>query len=391
VNILLVSSDYPPNSGGIAAHVQNLGRALAANGESVTALGGYLQESVAPAACNDLESLREILVYRGGRKYFRSLKFIIRAGQAVRELSRQKWDVVHFHNFYPDGILFSLLPMVRARSTVMTNHSSDFLIALESKRNLAPLRFIIRNVNGVIGPSAELAEKSRAITNGHQSIRYIPNGVDCERFSPGPVVELPQKVRSLYPARPIILATRRHDSSKCGLEYLIRAMPSVLARHASAALVLVGDGDQTPTLKALTSSLAIENSVYFCGSVPNASLPSFYRAAYCSVLPSLYEAVSLSGLESQASGCPVIGTTVGGIPEFITHSETGLLVPPRNPGEIADALNFLLEHREHREAMASKGVARVNRFFSWRTVAQCTSDFYHETLSGANSRRTSAS
>ncbi|MGH9428815.1 MAG: glycosyltransferase [Terriglobia bacterium] len=93
-------------------------------------------------------------------------------------------------------------------------------------------------------------------------------------------------------------------------------------------------------------------------------------------MPSLYEAVSLSGLESLSCSVPVIGTRVGGIPEFVLHEDTGLLVEPRSPEALADILITILAHPELRAYMSRRGRALAFEYYSCDPVARRTLDFY---------------
>jgi len=105
-------------------------------------------------------------------------------------------------------------------------------------------------------------------------------------------------------------------------------------------------------------------------------LPKLYSLAEFSLLPSIYEAVSLSGLESLACGTPVIGTNVGGIPEFIKNGKTGFLVEPKSSQAIADAANRMLDTPELLSQMRRDCREFVVSDFSWRSVAKKTIAYY---------------
>ncbi len=301
-----------------------------------------------------------------------------RARGALSDAGPIPWDIVHFHNFLPDGLLLGAWRGARVR--IMTNHSSWFLVDVERNRRRRRLRWLTRGVHGIIGPSRELAEKSAWIGRPGQAIEYIPNGVDPDRFTPEGDGEIPALPRDIPRSSPIILSVRRHDPSKSGLPYLIQAMPEVLRGRPEAILCLVGDGPETPLLKRLAADLVPGPSVRFLGRVPNENLPPLYRAACLSVLPSLYEAVSLSGLESLACGRPVIGTRLGGIPEIVLDGRTGILVPPRSAPALATAILDLLTNDDRRRAMGEQGRRLVTADFSWRAVAGRTMAFYRRCL-----------
>lgn len=79
-------------------------------------------------------------------------------------------------------------------------------------------------------------------------------------------------------------------------------------------------------------------------------MPKYYAASDIVVLPSLKKATSISGLEAMACGKPLIGTNVGGIPQIIQDSITGMLIQPRDQDSLANAVNILLKMRQKEQA-----------------------------------------
>ncbi len=92
--------------------------------------------------------------------------------------------------------------------------------------------------------------------------------------------------------------------------------------------------------------------------------------------PSLYEPLGIVNLEAMACGTAVVGSAVGGIPEVVADGQTGLLVPPGDPGALAAALNALVADPERAAALGRAGRARAVAEFSWATIAQQTVRLY---------------
>ena len=376
MKVLLFSGDYWPDPGGIAAHVYYISRALADAGAHVTVIGGHRAPILHPSDKPSGEgTFREITIQRTGPPFLRGVMFLLRAWNALRRLSREDWDVIHFHNFVPDGLLLGLFRWPSASCRVMTNHSDLLLKTLDRGRSSFLFRQVVRSADGIIGPSPELCDRSAAIRHPGQVVTYIPNGVDLRRFTPGSPSRESYRLLCASPEQKIILAVRRHDP-KCGLAYLLQAVPSIASRHPEAVFCLIGDGEQTRQLKQMAAELNLGEAVRFLGRMSHDVLPLAWRAAYVSVLPSAYEAVSLSGLESLACGVPVVGTNVGGIPEFVKSGHTGLLVEPFSSEALAEGLNYMLDHPGERERMAVESRALVSRSFSWAAVAARTLAFY---------------
>ena len=121
----------------------------------------------------------------------------------------------------------------------------------------------------------------------------------------------------------------------------------------------------------------------FLGNVPNPQMPLIYRAADISVLPSFMEATSITGLESMATGLPLVGTRVGGIPVLIEDGTSGRLVSPGKPGEIAAAIDQLVEDAALRKAMGQAGRRSAVENFSWGHIAEQTVEVYRKYMRSA--------
>ena len=143
--------------------------------------------------------------------------------------------------------------------------------------------------------------------------------------------------------------------------------------------LIAGDGAEMGKFSQEVIRLAIADKVIFAGRVPNTEMPKYYAASDVVVLPSLKEATSIAGLEAMATGKPLVGTNVGGIPQIITDGETGILVPPRNPDELAHAIVFLLNDDGKRAAMGLNARKRAESEFSWQIIAGKTQNIYHRT------------
>lgn len=133
-------------------------------------------------------------------------------------------------------------------------------------------------------------------------------------------------------------------SGEKGHRCLLRALAEVNRRDARCTLDVVGTGPLENTLRAEAAALGLRDQVRFLGQVPfGPELFSVYQRACALVVPSLTEGVPQVMLEGLAIGLPIIASAVGGIPAFLTHGQTGLLVPPRDVpalvGEIARVLN----------------------------------------------------
>jgi glycosyltransferase involved in cell wall biosynthesis len=164
------------------------------------------------------------------------------------------------------------------------------------------------------------------------------------------------------------LAVGRLDPSK-GFDDLLRAVALVRQRGLEVDVALVGDGEQAGALRRLAGSLGIADRVDFLGWLPFAAVPDAMRDATMLVHPScgLGDAVPTVIKEAMALGAPVIGTTAVGIPELLDQGRCGLLVPERNPEQLADAIARLLADAQLRQRLGHAARAFAERTFDqWR-------------------------
>lgn len=204
-------------------------------------------------------------------------------------------------------------------------------------------------------------------------IVVIPNGVDLTRFAATvatPPVELPD-------SGPIVGCVGRLSGKK-GHTDLLEAAALVLRRRPGTTFVFVGDGTLRSQLRAQADGLGLNGQVRFVGHVSD-PVPLLYRMNLF-VLPSRIEGMSNALLEAMAANRAVVATSVGGNPEVVVDGVTGLLVPPRDPARLADAVVTLLGDPERASAMGAAGRARVEACYSVQAMLRQMEELYRREL-----------
>lgn len=140
----------------------------------------------------------------------------------------------------------------------------------------------------------------------------------------------------------IIISPGRLIPIQKGFEYLIQAIPGVLANHPDIHLLIVGDGIIRKDLEQLAAILGISGNVSFTGWRDDTQA-LLYASDIC-VVPSLWDPLPRTILESMMVGTPVIASRVDGIIEAINHGEDGLLVHPASAEELTDAMNYMIDN-----------------------------------------------
>jgi glycosyltransferase involved in cell wall biosynthesis len=295
-------------------------------------------------------------------------------------------DILHVHSFWPDLLATKHLhPMVKI---VHTAHESLFLKMANDPRYHRRLRFIVSNLDGVIGPSDELVAVARAFGVPAARTMFLPNGVDADKFSPAVKGIIREQFR-LGAATHIVLCPRRLVP-KNGVNYLIESIPRILQAHSETVLVIVGDGPERSRLETQAADLKIQDSVIFAGGISNDDINRYYADADLVVLPSLKEATSISALEAMSCAKPVVASDVGGLPYLVNDGVTGSLVPPANADALSNAVSALLGSPERRITMGTAARAKVLEDLTWDQIARRTEEFYTRVLTQPGNGRHAA-
>ncbi len=378
----MVSDDYLPNPGGIAAHVYELVRELAQAGHQVDLLAGH-SHLLAGQPIPPLPAGARLLLNRPYRRnYFGYIVNTFRVYFDIRrQLGRDRYDIVHWHNLAWEtwGVRFA----ARGLPRVFTNHSSGFLRRMKSPwRRKFQMPLMLSMADTILTPSTELLEKSVEARYPRDRIHYIPNGVNTRDFCPGARDPDLLKAYGLVAGDQVVVVPRRLDP-KNGVDVLVRAVADVKEALPQLKVLLVGDGEQKPELVALSNKLGVRDRVIFCGSQPRLAMPPHLRLADLAALPSRAEAVSLAGLEAMACGLPVVGSRVGGIPEFVFDGANGKLFPVENHRRLGEILVEMFSKRASILEMGLRARESVTENFSWIRCAARTVQAYESTLASA--------
>jgi glycosyltransferase involved in cell wall biosynthesis len=169
-----------------------------------------------------------------------------------------------------------------------------------------------------------------------------------------------------------------------GQEWLLRAMPRVLERLPGTTCALIGDGPERGRLESLAAELGLGDRVAFLGTVAN-PLERVSRAGVF-VLPSVSEGLPLAILEAWRLGVPVVASKAGGIPEAVEDGRSGLLVPPRDPARLADALVAVLSDSGLARRLAEAGREAVRVRFAFDAMLDRTIALYARVLDARRAR-----
>lgn len=197
----------------------------------------------------------------------------------------------------------------------------------------------------------------------------IPNGVNIPHFSQQISPEERRNLRQSFGFADgdTVLVTASRLVLKNGTDDIIRALSGMPDNNR---VLVIGDGEDRAMLETLVAELGLQSRVVFLGQKTHGELPPLIQSADIFIRPSLSEGLGNSFLEAMAAGLPIIGTPVGGIPDFLVDGETGVFCEPRNPESIAKAARRIQEEPGLREKLIRQGQALVAEQYSWESITK---------------------
>lgn len=188
----------------------------------------------------------------------------------------------------------------------------------------------------------------------------LPNAVDVERFSPAASARQRRRCRRHFRLAedvPVLLIAGNLLEVK-GVPYAVEAAAILRDRGHDFRMVIAGDGPMRGQVDALIARHRLDSHVRLLGVIGHDQMPALLRAADVLVMPSIptyraEESFGLSAVEAMATGIPVVASRTGGLGDLVRDGQTGLVVPPANVEELADALSLLLIDSEYRESLGA--------------------------------------
>jgi glycosyltransferase involved in cell wall biosynthesis len=359
MNILMISMDYPPVPGGISAHVYELSKALQAAGNWVSVITRRKKNAPVRSTVDGID------VY-GVSLTVTALIYGLQINSFVKKLLPQiRPDIIHIHGMLP--LEWYNIPRI---PLVYTNHTSGYLKRIKKGgfRRMAMLKRYLRKPQLFLAPSQELLHVPFDIP---ASKIFIPNGVDGSKFLFSKEKRAHIRNQLDIGKDDIVALITRRLVDKNGVIYLARA--TEFLDNSKIRFIIIGDGPERARVEEEFKKHWSER-VLFLGSKTHAEIVDYYGGADFSVLPSLMEATSISGLEAMAAGLPLVGTRVGGIPELIRDGENGYLCSPADPNDLAEKINKLLN--EDFQDYGKNSRKTVEKHFDWSIIAKKTCKAY---------------
>lgn len=389
---------YP---GGVTSHVTQFAQYARKAGHAVTVIAPASRKGAYEGVISAGKAIP--LPIKGGT--VPRLSFSFWNYPEIRKLFvSEKFDVIHVHEPGVPLLGFAALGCAPQRlsaiaATFHTNAPYNFLYKTYGK--IAKVSRLADKLLRKVDVKIAVSEAAKRFASRYVSGEYfiIPNGVDLERFSPKakPIGHYTDgKVNVLFVGR-----LGNYEKRK-GLKYLVSAFNKLHANHPNARLLVVGPGKPDSETKKMAKA-ANNKSIVFVGEVSAEQLPRYYATADIFCSPATHgESFGMVLAEAMASGKPVVASNIDGYRNVVLGSsrninavstdglvrtEAGILVPPRNPQALADALEQLLSNEALRLSMGESGRRIVVNNFSWEKVAAAILEVYEQAIAAKRQRK----
>lgn len=253
--------------------------------------------------------------------------------------------------------------------------------------NLNPLRkFAYRiaekSFEGFFRKTIVVSERlKKLVTEGHslpgEKVTLVYNGIDTAVYDYALYDKRAARARLGLPEQCVLAGSISRLVWQKGLEYFLKAVPAIREKFPDARFVVAGEGPLAGNLHKIAGETGVGEICFFPGFVEDT--PLLLSALDVLVLPSVAEGFPLITLEAMAMRRPVVASDIEGIREQIINGETGLLVEPRSPEKLAEAVTKALEPCAA-EKMGAAARARVEKLFSIEPMAMETEKIYREVL-----------
>jgi len=402
MRITLLTNEYPPHVyGGAGVHVEYLSRELACLDEGrqevqILCFGDQkeysLNKKVKGVQLPSDLPLQDLRHPKLLSTLFRNISMVG---------SLEETDVVHCHTWYTH-LAGCLIKEIFHVPLVLTTHSLEPQRPWKEEQLGSAYQVstwlektAYQNADGIIAVSQSMRiSVHECYQVPIEKIRVIPNGIDTNQYRPTFNPSLLASYQ-INPDKPFLIFVGRITRQK-GIIHLVNAIKYI---SPNVQIVLcAGAPDTEETGKEMAERVEeartqTRNEIIWIHEwVSKSGLITLYSHACIFVCPSIYEPFGIVNLEAMACETPVVASAVGGITEVVIHDETGLLVPfeptgshngdPRDPEkfskDLANAINSLLSSPEKIKRMGAKSRERVEKHFSWKSIAQQTLEFYKE-------------
>ncbi len=375
-NLLVLSKDFRPHRGGIAEWVYQVVLAFCRAQWKVTVATVDTYPAASAMDASEPFTTMRIIPEQDDHLWTKALcalRHVEFAGNVRDLLKRRSFKYIlaaerEMFRGYNGFLRWLVLSHPKVRTGVMF-HGTDVEQVVQlpwARRRL--LGHIVKSIDDVFCNSHYVVEATMAAFPGCSNPVYVGCGVSPETLPIAIRQDSARRVLGIY-SQNVILTVARLVPSK-GIDIVIQSLPKVLSHFPSTVYLVAGGGEDLARLRQLAEQNGCAKHVRFAGEFDNrVAAHYYYCAADLFVMPTRHEGFGIVYLEAAHYGLPAVGSRIGGVPDAITDRETGLLINPEDPNEVAEVLIKLLGDPELRDRLGANGQRRAHNEFTWDAVA----------------------
>lgn len=274
--------------------------------------------------------------------------------------------IIHIHGIRAGFLTRLIIP--RGVKTIYTEHRFDADYRLKNPINVLIQKKFLTYLNKktdliiAVSSSVEKFLLAQKIASEKQLL-VVPNAINLEKS---------EKAKNKTTTS-ITIGTIGNLNRQKGQQYLIKAMPLVLAKFPDAKLEIIGEGEERFHLEKLINELNLANNVFLLGTKKD--IKGYLASWNLFVLPSVAETFGIAILQAMNAGLPVVATRVGGIIDIVENNKSGVLVESKTPKTLADAIVKVLNNPELARRISNEASKRLVRF-DWTLVIKRLEEIY---------------
>jgi len=298
-------------------------------------------------------------------------------------LRKYKIDILHTHLYHASILGQFVVKFNKPIIGIITRHYSDLFYIYGNSFQRALDRYASTAAKHIIAISKGVKNVLVGLDRiDPEKITVIYNGIDVTEFDRAAAGTSVLQKSPKDPERKKIIGAVGSLHPRKGHRYLIEAADILCQRRQDLRFVIIGDGALKQELESLRSAFDLEDKVEFIGY--RQDIPNLLLGIDIMVQSSIEEGFGLSIIEAMAMNKPVIGTNVGGVPEIIEQGRTGYLIQSKNPVELAEKIDLLLNNDKYREEMGREARKSVEGKFKLIDMINKYETLYKEILNKRN-------
>lgn len=377
MKIIIISSSYKPNIGGVEEAVYNLAKEYKKLGHNVSIITGKWPRSLERKEVIDgieVERINFIMPtfsVRGILKFMLKFPFIF--SMFTRSILSKKPDILHIQCIGPNGFYTLLFKYIYNIPLIVTAQGADVQeLPKESRLMKWTLPRLFAKSGFITACSKSLLEKDakRYITENNKPTTATYNGIALGEFA--------SKDRYLH-EKPYIFSIGRFIYKK-GFDILIKAFSEVAVKYKDIDLIIAGDGPEKENYVNLIEKSSLLSRIHLVGYADRQKTVKLFNGCEFFVLPSRKEPQGIVNLEAMLASKAIVAASVDGVPEIVKDGFNGLLVEPENPDKLANKIEYLLKNKEIRQNLGENGRKFVKENFTWPKISQQYLELYKRVI-----------